>query len=86
MRHSVTSKQEKDGFIAQSRPDPTPQLHNTHLPNEAPQRFIDLYNYNDTFKNTFYGMVSVVDETVANITTALKVGEAAAAHHWPTFC
>ena len=52
------------------------QLHNTHLPNEAPQRFIDLYNSSDTFKNTFYGMVSVVDETVANVTAALKVRDA----------
>jgi len=47
-------------------------LHNTHSPVEAPQRFIDMYDSDDSRKNTFMGMVSVVDETMQNITAALK--------------
>lgn len=50
-------------------------LHNTHAPIEAPDRFISMYNFNDTQaprKNTFFAMVSVVDETVKNVTEALK--------------
>ena len=31
-----------------------------------------MYHFNDTKKNTFLGMVSVVDETVQNVTQALK--------------
>tara|TARA_B100000795_G_C22800357_1_gene441561 strand:- start:2085 stop:3749 length:1665 start_codon:yes stop_codon:yes gene_type:complete len=47
-------------------------LHNTHAPIEAPQRFIDLYNSSDIKQNTFNAMVSVVDETIKNVTDALK--------------
>jgi len=47
-------------------------VHNTHATIEAPQRFIDLYSFNDTKKNVFSAMVSTVDEAVANITSALK--------------
>eukprot|EP00462_Mataza_sp_D1_P000197 CAMPEP_0175090726 /NCGR_PEP_ID=MMETSP0086_2-20121207/1510_1 /TAXON_ID=136419 /ORGANISM="Unknown Unknown, Strain D1" /LENGTH=479 /DNA_ID=CAMNT_0016363395 /DNA_START=121 /DNA_END=1557 /DNA_ORIENTATION=- len=47
-------------------------LHNTHAPVEAPDRFVSMYNTGDTFKDTFYAMVSAVDETVHNVTSALK--------------
>jgi len=49
-------------------------LHNTHAPIEAPRRFLDLYPHlaNDTKRQTFSAMVSVVDEGVANVTRALK--------------
>lgn len=47
-------------------------LHNTHGPIEAPKRFIDMYSFDDEKKNTFSAMVSVVDETVKNVTDALK--------------
>eukprot|EP00730_Choanoeca_flexa_P004670 TRINITY_DN11768_c0_g1_i8.p1 TRINITY_DN11768_c0_g1~~TRINITY_DN11768_c0_g1_i8.p1 ORF type:complete len:519 (+),score=110.86 TRINITY_DN11768_c0_g1_i8:135-1691(+) len=47
-------------------------LHNTHSPIEAPQRFVDLYDFEQAKRNTFYGMMSVVDESVANVTAALK--------------
>ena len=47
-------------------------MHNTHAPIEAPDRFVSMYHFNDTKKNTFLGMVSVVDETVQNVTQALK--------------
>jgi arylsulfatase A-like enzyme len=47
-------------------------LHNTHAPIEAPERFVAMYNYSNKRKNTFLAMVSVVDESVANVTAALK--------------
>jgi arylsulfatase B len=49
-------------------------LHNTHAPLEAPQRFLNMYSHfaNDTRKQTLSAMVSVVDESVANLTAALK--------------
>jgi len=47
-------------------------LHNTHTPIQAPERFVNMYNTGDKRRDTFYGMVSVVDETMKNITTALK--------------
>jgi arylsulfatase A-like enzyme len=51
-------------------------LHNTHAPVEAPQRFINLYEGsdfgNDTKKKAFSAMVSAVDESVFNVTEALK--------------
>lgn len=47
-------------------------LHETHGPVEAPKRFIDEYDFDDTFKNSFSAMVSVVDETVKNVTDTLK--------------
>lgn len=47
-------------------------LHNTHSPIQAPQRFVSIYNSSDTKKNVFLAMVSVVDETVKNISTALE--------------
>jgi arylsulfatase A-like enzyme len=33
---------------------------------------VNLYNFQQPLRNTFYGMMSVVDETVANVTAALK--------------
>ena len=47
-------------------------LHNTHAPIEAPDRFVSMYNFKDKKRNTFLAMVSVVDESVANVTRALK--------------
>ena len=47
-------------------------LHNTHGPIEAPRRFIDMYNFSLPLRNTFDAMVSVVDESVANVTRALR--------------
>ena len=48
-------------------------IHNTHAPIEAPQRFIDPYaHFNDPRKETFSAMVSVVDESVKNVTDALQ--------------
>ena len=48
-------------------------LHNTHTPVEAPDRFVALYNFgNDTLRDRFHGMVSVVDEVVANVSAALR--------------
>ena len=46
-------------------------LHNTHAPVEAPERFVALYNTGDALKNKFLAMVSVVDESVRNVTDAL---------------
>ena len=43
---------------------------NTDAPIEAPQRFVSLYShFNDPKKETFTAMVSVVDESVKNVTT-----------------
>merc|ERR1711879_616555 len=50
-------------------------LHNTHAPIEAPARFVSMYNFSadeGKRKNVFFAMVSVVDETVKNVTAALK--------------
>jgi arylsulfatase A-like enzyme len=48
-------------------------LHNTHAPIQAEKRFTDLYPHvTDTLERTFYAMVSTVDETVGNVTRALK--------------
>ena len=47
-------------------------LHNTHEPNEAPSNYVNLYNFNQTLRNKFDGMVSVVDESVKNVSSTLK--------------
>jgi arylsulfatase A-like enzyme len=47
-------------------------LHNTHGPVEAPEEFESLYTFPFALQNTFDAMVSVVDSTVANVTSALK--------------
>ncbi len=47
-------------------------LHNTHAPVQAPARFVALYNSTDPLKNVFSAMVSVVDESVRNVTEALR--------------
>ena len=52
-------------------------LHNTHAPIEAPTRFVELYKdkpwyASDVKRATFAAMVSVVDEGVLNVTTALR--------------
>ena len=51
-------------------------MHNTHSPIEAPPRFVAPYEKrpgfeNETRKQTLSAMVSVVDESVKNITDAL---------------
>ena len=46
-------------------------LHNTHAPIEAPPEYAALYNYTQTARNEYYGQVSFVDSTVANISAAL---------------
>jgi len=48
-------------------------LHNTHAPLEAPWRFVEQYaHFNDSKREIFSGMLSFVDETVKNVTDALK--------------
>jgi len=48
-------------------------IHNTHAPIESPLRFQTQYShFGDPLKETFSGMVSVVDESVKNVTDALK--------------
>jgi arylsulfatase A-like enzyme len=47
-------------------------LHNTHMPCQSPPEFFSLYHYKDARQNTFEGMVSTVDSTVKNVTTALR--------------
>eukprot|EP01083_Nonionella_stella_P293284 997352_1 len=47
-------------------------LHNTHAPLQAPQSTIDMYKYNQTKRNIFDAMVTVVDQSVKNVTDALK--------------
>eukprot|EP00947_MAST-08B_sp_MAST-8B-sp1_P001461 g1461.t1 len=48
-------------------------LHNTHAPLEAPWRFVSQYShFNDSKREIFSGMLSYVDETVKNLTDALK--------------
>ena len=46
-------------------------LHNTHGPIQAPDRFVELYDFEQQKRNHFNAMVSVVDSTVANVTAAL---------------
>ncbi len=46
-------------------------LHNTHNPVQAPQRFVDMYNYSN-LENTFNAQVTFVDAVVGNITKELK--------------
>ena len=52
-------------------------LQNTHAPVQVPDEYAALYNLTQGSPQlaTFYGMVSVVDEAVANITAALKRGD-----------
>ncbi len=47
-------------------------LHNTHAPFQVPDRFSNLYNFSDALQNTWSGMVSMVDETLLNVTSAFK--------------
>ena len=47
-------------------------LHNTHSPIEAPAKYVALYNFSWKLRNVFDAMVSVVDDSVKNVTTALK--------------
>ena len=47
-------------------------LHNTHAPIEAPQDITNQYSFNQTTRNIFDAMTSVVDESVKNVTDLLK--------------
>ena len=46
-------------------------LHNTHAPIEAPPEYAARYNYTQATRNDYYGQVSFVDSTVANMSAAL---------------
>ena len=52
-------------------PNMSHRLHNTHMPCQSPPEFSKLYGFKDKFQNTFYGMVSTVESTVKNVTSAL---------------
>ena len=47
-------------------------LHNTHAPFQVPPQFEAKFNHSLRLRNVWSGMVNAVDETVANITSALK--------------
>ena len=47
-------------------------LHNTHAPFEVPPQYEARYNHSFRPQNVWSGMVSAVDESVGNITRALK--------------
>jgi arylsulfatase A-like enzyme len=47
-------------------------LHNTHAPFQVPTQFSSMFNYDLPLRNTWAGMVAAVDETIANITVALR--------------
>jgi len=47
-------------------------LHNTHAPFEVPESYSSKYHHPQALQNVWSGMVSMVDETVNNITTAMK--------------
>eukprot|EP01084_Bolivina_argentea_P289517 497179_1 len=47
-------------------------LHNTHGPIEAPNDIIKMYNFNQTLRNKFDAMTTVVDQSVKNVTDTLK--------------
>ena len=42
-----------------------------HVPDQAPQEYIDRYNFAYKPRNTFAGMLTCLDDAVKNITTAL---------------
>ena len=42
-------------------------LHNTHAPFQVPASYSDKYKYNQSLRNTWSGMVAMVDETVGNV-------------------
>ena len=47
-------------------------LHNTHAPVESPPEYCGLYDHNQSKQNMYYGQVTFVDHTVANITEMLR--------------
>jgi hypothetical protein len=48
-------------------------LHNTHAPLEAPWSFVEPYSHlGDAKREQFSGMLTFVDDTVGNVTAALK--------------
>lgn len=52
-------------------------LQDPHAPAQTPLRFERLYSYESRLRNVWSGMVSAIDETVANVTLALRQ-----AHMW----
>eukprot|EP01084_Bolivina_argentea_P210276 357969_1 len=50
-------------------------LHNTHSPFEAPEYYVNMYHFNETRRNIFDAMVTIVDESVKNVTNALKAND-----------
>ena len=47
-------------------------LHNTHAPVESPPEYYGMYDHNQSKQNMYYGQVTFVDHTVANITHMLR--------------
>ena len=50
-------------------------LHNTHSPFEAPDKYVSMYKFNQTLRNTFDAMTSVVDESGMNPLIRVSVSE-----------
>ena len=46
-------------------------LHNTYAPVESPAEYCGMYDHNQSKQNMYYGQVTFVDHTVANITSML---------------
>jgi hypothetical protein len=49
-------------------------MQNTHAPVEVPPQYASLYHFHTPNTNTFYGMISVVDEAVGNVTAVRRSG------------
>lgn len=47
-------------------------LQDPHAPIQTPPRFENLYSHPNALRNRWSGMVSAIDETVANVTSALR--------------
>ena len=46
---------------------------NVHSPVQAPKQYVDKYSFiDDTIRQTYAGMVDIMDEAVGNITGAFK--------------
>lgn len=48
-------------------------LQDPHAPIQTPKRFEGLYSHSSSLRNRWSGMVSAIDETVANVTSALRI-------------
>lgn len=47
-------------------------LHNTHAPFQVPTLYSDQFSHPQALRNTWSGMVAMVDETMRNLTSALQ--------------